>query len=93
MAQWNLNIFLSLPLKFHSEMVKKENESRSAVSDSLRPQGFSRPEYWTGQPFSSPGDLSNLGMKPGSPALQAHSLPAEPSGKPKNNGVGSLSLL
>ena len=28
-----------------------------------------------------------------SPALQADSLPAEPEGKPKNTGVGSLSLL
>ena len=41
----------------------------------------------------SPGDLPDPGMKPGSPALQADSLPAEPPGKPKNTGVGSLSLL
>ena len=27
------------------------------------------------------------------PALQVNSLPAEPQGKPKNTGVGSLSLL
>ena len=26
-------------------------------------------------------DLPNLGMEPGSPALQADSLPTEPSGK------------
>ena len=32
-------------------------------------------------------------MKPRSPTLQADSLPAEPQGKPKNTGVGSLSLL
>ena len=32
-------------------------------------------------------------MEPESPALQADSLPAEPQGKPKNTGVGSLSLL
>ena len=30
----------------------------------------------------SPGDLPNLGIEPGSPALQADSLPAEPLGKP-----------
>ena len=41
----------------------------------------------------SPGDLSNLGIKPRSPALQVASLPAEPPGKPRNIGVGSLSLL
>ena len=39
---------------------------------------FSRPEYWSGYPFPSPGDLPNPGIKPRSPALQADSLPAEP---------------
>ena len=43
---------------------------------------FSRPEYWSGQPFPSPGDLSNPGIEPRSPALRADSLPAEPPGKP-----------
>ena len=42
---------------------------------------FSRPEYWRGQLFSSPGDLPNPGIKPRSPALQADSLPAELPGK------------
>ena len=54
---------------------------------------FSRPEYWSGLavPFSrgsfQPRDRTR------SPALQADSLPAEPQGKPKNTGLGSLSLL
>ena len=38
-------------------------------------------------------DLPNPGIEPRSPSLQADSLPAEPQGKPKNTGVGSLSLL
>ena len=54
---------------------------------------FSRPEYWSGYPFPSPGDLLNPGIEPRSPVLQADSLPAEPQGKPKNTGVDSLSLL
>ena len=54
---------------------------------------FSRPEYWSGLPFLSPGDLPNLGIKPRSPASQANSLLVEPPGKPKNTGVGSLFLL
>ena len=41
----------------------------------------------------SPGDLPNLGIEPRSPSLQADPLPAEPRGKSKNTGVGSLSLL
>ena len=54
---------------------------------------FSRLEYCSGQAFPSPGDLPNPGIKPRSLALQADSLPAKPPGKPKNTGVGSLSLL
>ena len=54
---------------------------------------FSRPEYWSGQPFPSPWDLPNPGIEPRSPTLQAISLPAEPKGEPKNTGVGGLSLL
>ena len=54
---------------------------------------FARPEYRSGWPFPSPGDLPKPGIKPRSPALQVDSLPAEPQGKPKNTGMGSLSLL
>ena len=54
---------------------------------------FSRQEYWSGQLFPSPGDLPNPGIESRSPALQVDSLPAEPPGKPKNTGVGSLPLL
>ena len=39
---------------------------------------FSRPEYWSGWPFRSPGDLPNPGIEPWSPTLQVDSLPAEP---------------
>ena len=36
-----------------------------------------------GLPFPSPGDLPDPGIKPGSPALQADSLPTELPGKSK----------
>ena len=42
--------------------------------------GFSRQEYWSGLPFPSPGDFLYPGTEPMSPALQAESLPSEPSG-------------
>ena len=55
---------------------------------------FSRQEYRSGWPSSSPGDLPDPGIKPGSPTLQADSLPSEPPVKPilgysqwKNNVV------
>ena len=62
-----------------------ESESRSVMSDFLRPP-------WTieSMEFSRPGyqSLPNPGIEPRSPTLQADSLPAEPPGKPKNTGVG-----
>ena len=42
----------------------------------------SRQEDWSGLPFPSPGDLPNPRIKPGSPALQAYSLPTELLGYP-----------
>ena len=52
----------------------------------LQPHGlsmeFSRQEYCSGLPFSSPGDLPDMGIEPGSPELQADSLPSELPGKP-----------
>ena len=36
---------------------------------------------------------SSQPREPWSPVLQADLLPSEPPGKPKNTGVGSLSLL
>ena len=39
--------------------------------------GFSRQEYRSELRFSSPEDLPDPGLEPGSPALQANSLPAE----------------
>ena len=47
------------------------------------PMGFSRQEQWSGLPFPSPGDVPNPGIEPGSPALQADSLPTELQGKNK----------
>ena len=40
-------------------------------------------------PFPSLGDLLDLGIEPGSSALQADSLPSEPPGKP-GLGLGTL---
>ena len=42
---------------------------------------FSRPEYWSGLPFPSPGDLPYPGIEHGSSALEADALTSEPPGK------------
>ena len=48
---------------------------------------FSRQEYWSRLPCPPPGDVSNPGIEPSSPAstaLQEDSLPTEPPGKPNH---------
>ena len=73
-------------------------ESCSVVSDSLWPHRLYSPWDSPGQ-NTGVGGLSLLqgifptqGSNPGLPTLQVDSLPAEPPGKPKITGVGSLSL-
>ena len=66
--------------------------SLSVVPDSVTPRtvahqgplsmGFSRQEYWSRLPLPSPGDLPDPGIVPGSPALQADSLPFDLQGSP-----------
>ena len=54
---------------------------------------FSRQEYWSGLPFSSPGDLPDPGIEPGSPTLQADALPSEPLGKPNHSLAAAAKSL
>ena len=54
--------------------------------------GFSRQNYWSGLPFSSPGDLPNPGIEPRPPALWADALPSEPPGKPLSFGKSKIIL-
>ena len=50
---------------------------------------FYRQEYWSGLSFPSAGGLSNPGIEPGSPALQADSLQSEPPA-PRGFPCGSV---
>ena len=78
--------------------MKKKSESCSVMSNSLQPHNIvhgilqTRILEWVAIPFSR-GSSPNPGIETRSPALQVDSLPAEPPGKPKKTGVGSLSLL
>ena len=61
---------------------ESESESHSVVSNTLWPHGlnspWNSPDQNTGvESIPSPRDRPNLGIKPGSPALQADSLPAK----------------
>ena len=67
-------------------------------SDCLRANGLYSPWNSPGQntgvePFPSLGDLPNPGIEPGSPALQADSLPTELWGKPHLSGWWSSKQL
>ena len=56
----------------------------TALEDPMS-EGFPWQEYWSGLPFPPPGDLSDPGIKPGSPTLQAESLLSEPPEKPMHS--------
>ena len=78
----------------HSGQNQSESVDRSVMLASLRLHGlqpieqaplsmeFSRQEYWSSQPFPSPGYLPDQGSNPRSSGLQAYSLPSEPPRKP-----------
>ena len=51
--------------------------------------GILQQEYWSGLPCPPPVDLPNPAIEP----CRRIFLPSEPPEKPKNTGVGSLSLL
>ena len=44
--------------------------------------GSPRQEYWSGEPFPSPGDLPDPGIEPVCPALVGRFITAGPPGKP-----------
>ena len=67
--------------------------SRTVARQAPLSMGFSRQEYWSGWPFSSPENLLDPGIKPGSPALQADSLLSEPPGTPYYGILSSTIML
>ena len=83
----------AMKTKLTNTVRKRKERIAMKVKQRQKSMEFSRPEYWSGQLFHSPGDLPNAGIESRSLTLQEHSLPPEPPGKPKNNGVGTLSIL
>ena len=70
-----------MSMRYEYESESHFHMSDSAIPWTIQSMEFSRPEYWSGYPFPSPGDLPNLGIEPRSSALQEDSLPAESQGK------------
>ena len=83
-------------MTFHQDMSYassyKKVQTRIAASHAPLSMGFCMLEYWNVLPCPPPGNFLKPGVEPRSPTLQEDSLLTEP-GKPKNTGVGSLSLL
>ena len=54
--------------------------------------GFPRQEFWSGLPFSFPGDLPDPGIEPASPALAGGFFTTVPPGKSFSGTLETLSL-
>ena len=90
MGAFFLGFLWENPYSLFVKCLVRESVSLSVVSDVCNPwtvthwaplsMGFSRQEYWSGLPFPPSGDLPDPGIEPGSPAVQADSLPSEPPG-------------
>ena len=79
---WKRSVFIPLPKKGSGKECSNYCtiafcHMLAVMSNSLWPLEFSRPEYWSGLPFPSPGDLPNTGIEPRSPALHVDSLLTE----------------
>ena len=67
----------------HFSHVRLFATPRTVACQSPMSMGFFRQEYWSGLPFPSPGNLSNPGFKPVSPALAGGFVTTELPGKPQ----------
>ena len=76
-------------IRMASKHMKRCSTSLVTVVQSLSPVSLFADCSTPGFPVP----LSIPGVEPRSPTFQVDSLPAEPQGKPKYTGVGSLSLL
>ena len=95
-SDWDPKLPLCLPSRLDFSWKVLVTQS-CPVSNSLQPpwivacqaplsMGFSKQEYWSGSPFSFPGNLPDPGIKPRYPVLQAGSLPSKLPGKPPFHG-------
>ena len=74
--------FLTGPLKVKVKSLSRVRlfvTPRTVAYQAPLSMEFSRQEYWGGLPFPSLGHLSDPGIEPVSPALQADALTSEPS--------------
>ena len=70
-------ILMIIPQPMKHSLVRLFGTPRRVAHQAPQSMGFSRQEHWSGLPVPSSEDLPDPGIKPGSSALQADSLPLE----------------
>ena len=68
------DVFLAVCMLQHAELLSRDHLFATPWTIALQAplsMGFSKQEFWSGLPFSSPEGLPNPGIEPRSPALQA----------------------
>ena len=77
-------------------VVSNSTTPQTVAPQAPRPMGFSREKYWSGLPFTFPGDLPNPGIEPISPAplaLQVKSLLLSHQGSPMHIKVSAKQIF
>ena len=69
----------------HFSRVRLFSTPQTVADQASLTMGFFRQEHWSELLCPPAGDLPDPGIEPGSPELQADSVPSEPPGKPLTN--------
>ena len=85
LSQFSLYLTTTAPSQFYHNSKRKSlsHVQLFATPWTIQSMEFSRPEYWSGQPFPSPGDLPNPGTEPRSPVLQVILYQLSHKGSPR----------
>ena len=78
-------LFASMHVCMHAQSCPALCDPWTIANQTPLSMEFSRQEYWSGLPFSTPGYLPNLGIEPMypiSPALAGRFFTTAPPGKP-----------
>ena len=87
-----LIIYNILKKLFQSSHVQLFCDPMDCTGQASLSMGFPRPEYRSGLPFPSPGELPNPGIEPRSPILQADTLLSEPPWR-QSKGISRVDYL
>ena len=84
LSDWQLRYYLLLFPCSVAQLCRTLCHPQDCSPPGSSVHGFPRQEYWSELSFPSPGDLSDPGIKLGSPALAKRFFTTEPPGKPSH---------